>query len=528
MDSRLPRNFLLLAAALTPLAVVKALWDGLTEVETRFVFGWDGASRALQSLEAAWALQHGEPLRFLRALLMQPHWPTLRMAVAAPLQLVMGPSLEVESAVTAGTYVLLLPLLAWGAWHLMRTIAEALLAFLLSALVVLANGALLSHSAGGMLEAQAALMTLAATIAWMRLRESDEEPRSVGPLAVAANLLFHTKLQYGAIFAVTVLVTEVLLLRADLRSRVFEGFASVARAWLRRWTAWLLVAAVLACGGLAVWASRGGFVWQVGPLTVSMRKASGPLFWAAFAAFWGLQAGLWRSRASLQESVPPRLRGLWAWLVVPMGGWLLVPFSHRLEANVAASVEFQSYAPVDGFLSRLAYYPRVAAQEWYGPVGWAAVGAAAVFTVASALRYREFRRRLVVPLAVIVGEWLVLTLATRSNFVPRFALNLVPVVALFCVLWIPALRHWPWTLAGLGVCSVLAAAVVGLWRPPNLAATLRAGFEDASVAKTCSALVDSSAPPESVEGLPEKARRDCQVQLQLAAWPHGKWLEWKQ
>ncbi|HEY3448149.1 MAG TPA: hypothetical protein VGK67_17460 [Myxococcales bacterium] len=527
MDSRLPRNFLLLASALAPLAVVKTLWAGLMEVETRFAFGWDGASRSLQDLEAAWALQHLEPLRFLRVLLLQQHWPTLRMLIAAPLQLIMGPSHEVESAITVASYVLLLPLLAWGAWHLMRTTTEAVLASLLGSLAVLANGALLVHSAGAMLEAQSALMTLAATIAWMRLREPGSEQR-VGPLAVAANLLFHTKLQYGAIFAATVLLTEALLLSREERSRALAGLASVGRAALRRWTTWLFLGVVAVCGALALWASSGGFVQQIGTVTISMRRATGPLFWAAFALFWGLQWELWRSRSQLAPSVPQRLRALWAWLVVPMGAWLLVPFSRRLEVHVSSAVEFESFAPVDGFLARWAYYPKAAAAEWYGPLGWAAIGAAVAFTVASALRYPEFRRRLIVPAAVILGEWAALTLLTRNNFVPRFALNLVPVLALFCVLWIPALRHWPWTLAGLGVCAGLAAAMISLWSPPALATTLRGGFEEGSVQQRCAALVASSAPPDVVDALPDRSRRDCQLQLQLAAWRQGRWLEWKQ
>ncbi|MGC4117053.1 MAG: hypothetical protein QM765_21330 [Myxococcales bacterium] len=526
MDSRLPRNFLILSAALAPLAVVKALWSGLMEVETRFAFGWDGAGRAMQDLEAAWALQHGEPLRFLRVLLLQPHWPTLRMVLAAPLQLVMGPSYEVESAVTVGAYVLLLPMLAWGCWHLMRTTTEALLAFLLSSLMVLANAGLLVYAAGAMLEAQSALLTLAATIAWMRLREPGAAP-SVAPLALAGNLLFHTKIQYGVIFAATVLGTEALLLAREDKLRAMRGLAAAGKAALRRWTTWVLVAVALGCVGLAHWAARGGFAYQLGSVTISMRRASGPLFWTVFVLFWGLQLELWRSRATLAESVPQRLRALWAWLLVPMGAWLLVPFTHRLEAHGWATLEFQSHAPVDGWLSRLAYYPKVAGAEWYGPAGWAAVGSAVALTVASALRYPEFRRRLVVPAAVIIGEWLALTLLTRTNYVPRFAINLVPVLALVCVLWIPALRHWPWTVAGLGVCALFAGSMIAAWSPPDLASTLRAGFEDSTVSKGCAQLVAANAPPEAVDALSEKLRRDCQLQLQIAAWPQGKWLQWK-
>ncbi len=503
-----------LAAAAIALAAAAALARAWPLVPNRRAFGWDAALRTVSDLDAA-----SGPLRFLVRLLGPEVWPTLRLAAAAPMLALGAPPLPAEAALSiaasAATFLLLGLAAARGA----RGAAGALAAVAVAAGALAANRAFTAWAGSPMLEAQSALLTLAATVAWMRLREGGPEAR-VWPVALAGNLLFHTKFQYGLIFAIAVLATEAALLPAGARARAAGALLAEGRGWLRRPAAWLLLAGVAATAA-AAWAvdRTGGVAFRVGPVPISVRRAAGPAFWSSFLAFYGLLLGLWRSRAALREAIPARLRGLFAWLAVPMGAWLLVPFAWRLRMLVYTAATFEVAAPPPGPLAGLAFYPAVMARDWYRPAALAAVAAGLLLAGRAAARDPVLRRRLAAPAALVAVELLALGLGARHNFQPRFAVNLAPVVALAAAAAFPAAGRLG-TAGGALLAALLAAAALPAWRPGPLAATLTRGYGDPGVAAACEALARDLPLRDAtlVADLDEERLKDCVLQVQLQAF----------
>lgn len=511
-------------AAVLALAAGIALARAWPLVPNRVAFGWDAALRTVSDLDAATG-----PLRFLVRLLGPEVWPTLRLAVAAPLLALGAPPLPAEAALSIAASAATFLLLGLAAARGGRGAAGGVAAVAVAALALAANRAFTAWAGSPMLEAQSALFTLAATVAWMRLREAGPEAR-VWPVALAGNLLFHTKFQYGLIFAIAVLAGEAALLPPEDRARAAGALAAEARGWLRRPAAWLLLAAVAGTAALA-WAvdRTGGVAFRVGPVPVSVRRAAGPAFWSAFLAFYGVLAGLWRSRLPLRAAVPARLRALLAWLAVPMGAWLLVPFAWRLRMLVYTAATFEVAAPPPGPLAGLVFYPAAMARGWYRPAALAAVAAGLLLAGWAAARDRALRARLAAPAALAAVELLALGLGARHNFQPRFAVNLAPVVALVAAAGLPALGRLR-AAGGLVLATLLAAAAIPAWRPGPLAATLSRGYGDPRVAEACEALTRDLPLRDAtlVADLDEDRLKDCVLRVQLQAFRQRvRVVEWE-
>ncbi len=513
-----------LAAAAIALAAAAALARAWPLVPNRLAFGWDAALRTLSDLDAA-----SGPLRFLVRLLGPEVWPTLRLAVAAPLLALGAPPLPTEAALSvvaaAATFLLLGLAAARGA----RSAAGGVVAVAVAAGALAANRAFTAWAGSPMLEAQSALFTLAATAAWMALREAGAEAR-VWPVALLGNLLFHTKFQYGLIFALAVLATEAALLPAEARARAAAALLAEARGWLRRPAAWAFLLGALGTAAAAWVVDRtGGVVFRIGPVPVSVRRAAGPAFWSAFLAFSGLLLGLWRSRAALREAVPRRLRGLWLGLAVPMGAWLLVPFAWRLRMLVYTAATFAVAAPPPGRLAGLAFYPASLARDWYGPAARAGVAAGLLLAGWAAARDPVLRRRLAAPAALVAVELLALGLGTRHNFQPRFAVNLAPVVALLAAAGLPALGRLR-LAGGVALAALLGAAALPAWRPGPLAAALSRGYGDSRVAEACASLTRDLPLRDAtlVADLEVDRLKDCILQVQLQAFRRKvRVVEWE-
>ena len=86
--------------------VTRSLWAALPRVQNRGAFGWDSARRALLDLDAADALRQLDPLSFLWLLVGPETWPTLRLAIAAPLHAAFGPdrAFAVEHGLSIACY----------------------------------------------------------------------------------------------------------------------------------------------------------------------------------------------------------------------------------------------------------------------------------------------------------------------------------------------------------------------------------------------------------------------------------------
>ena len=472
-------GWLLAAAVALRLATV------LPDVPNRHALPYDAAHRAMDDMEAADALGRWELGTYALHLLGRQPWPTVRMALAAPLHVLGGPAraLAVEHGLSLALTAMLFAVLALAAQVYARSATGALGVLAVAVPLLLGNRDLFQQAANGMLELPAALFTLGAASAWVASRHTGTL-RPWGT-ALLGNLLFHTKFHYGLMFAAAVLGLEAVeggrwrrlsgvgrTLLAEVRRPPFLGLLLVLGA------STLLAFRVVAAGGIEG-ESVLGFHY-------SLRTARVPVWLAALTLFVLVELAFWQSRLVLRTRVEPRVRFFWVWLFTPMAAWLLVPFSWRLEV-LADSVRFDSHqASSTGLLDRLLFYPRAVWEGWFAPgAGWLAV-VLLVATVLAALRSPGVRR-LVVPFgAVAAVELAMLTLFSRSNFQPRLSVNLAPLLALAAGAWVPVVVA-PRLRAAVvvAVSVVLCASVWMRWKRPALATTLSQGFEATEAGDDC-------------------------------------------
>src|SRR5688572_6998227 len=85
------KSAVLMAGLVAAIAVAVQLGGAMAEVPNRHGLLWDQAKRAMLDVEAADALRTFSPLRYLFYLGGPETWPTLRLAVAAPVHAQAGP-----------------------------------------------------------------------------------------------------------------------------------------------------------------------------------------------------------------------------------------------------------------------------------------------------------------------------------------------------------------------------------------------------------------------------------------------------
>jgi hypothetical protein len=459
------------------LAVWQALSSAATAVPNRFAFNWDSARRAMLDVGAADALRKHDAWRFLVDVVGPETWPTLRLAVAAPLHVAAGPSsaLAVEIGLSIAFTAALFLCLGFAARQIAGEPRDGLLVFLVSAATLLAARALYVHAANGMLEVPSALLTLAASGAWLASRERrDDSPWAV---ALLGNLLFHVRWQHGLIFAAGVLLTEAGSVSGPAAARALA--AALLRYGRTIPGAGLLCSAVLlgaACAWVRASGGRDGSVLGT------------PLSLALFAY---VELALWRDRKPLAAALPQRVRFLWVWLLSPMVAWLLVPFTWRIRTLAFISA-YDMNKPPEGLLGRLSFYPQALWECWSPQAARWMVVTLLALTGWAAWRSVAVRRRML-PLATVVGlELLALVLLSRRNYQGRFVLNLIPLFALGASAWIPAVpRGGLRTVLALGAAGALLVAVWPTWHRPELMATLSEGFLDSETGEACRAVAEA-------------------------------------
>jgi hypothetical protein len=487
---RVGRAVSLGAAALVALAVVLRLTSVLGEVPNKNSITYDAGRRAMLNVGAADALRSGDLLGVIAYVAGPEIWPTFRLVVAAPVHALAGPehALAVEEELSIAFVGALVLLLSVAARQIAGDELGAAAIFAVASVVLLGVRPLLEHAADGMLEVPSALMTLAATTAWLAAR--DRAQARPWLLALTGNALFHVKWQHGMIFAALVLGTELL------ETGAIDALRTAARAlWLglrRGSCVWLAVVAGVLLGAAAWVRATGGAAFSLFGHKVSLHTVDGPIAFGALALFGFLQRALWLERASLRQTVSERVRFLWCWLATPMAAWLLVPFTWRLRVLGQTSFTYDSGQAPPGLGERLFFYPHALWSTWFiGPERWA-VPLLIAGSLLAARRSARVRRLLVPFGAIALGELVLLTLLSRKNFQPRFLLNVSPLLALFAGAWLLELkRPHVRVAAGLGVTAMLATWVAPVWSPPELVATMSRGFERPEVGDDCRKLAET-------------------------------------
>jgi hypothetical protein len=489
-------------------------------------------------VEAADALRTSDLVGYLRYLAGPETWPTLRLALAAPLHALAGPSraLAVEHGLSLALAAALFLALGFAARCVAPRAGDALLVLLVSAAVLAGIRPLFVFAADAMLEVPSALLTLASAAAWLASRDS--AARRPWALAIFGNLLFHVKWQHGMILAAAVLLTEAVEGGALPAARAL-GVALVRG--VRMPLAAVLLAAALAQLGVALWAraTGGGELALLGQ-RISLHGPQGPLAFGALSLFAFLQLAWWRGRADLSREVPDRVRFLWAWLATPMGLWLLVPFTWRLRVLLLTSFDYVSGETPEGLAERLLFYPRAAWNGWI-PTG----GHGLVLVLAAAVAVASWRstvtRRLLAPFtALVLGELLALVVLNARNYQARFILNLAPVMALWAASWVPAVpRPRLRAVVALAAASLVAWRAAPAWGRQPLVATLAQGFESAENGDACRGIARALPLERGVlqnqTSLPR--RQTCALWVKLVArergadvdvygvWPRARWQE---
>ncbi len=478
-----------IAGSVLGLAAWLRLTSALQQVPNRHALNWDSARRAMLDVGAADALRTHHPWDFFVAVAGPETWPTLRLAVAAPLHALAGPgrALSVENGLSIALTALLFVALGFAARQLARSPTEALLVLGVSAAVLMSARALFVHSANGMLEVPSALLTLAAATAWLAAR--DRPTARPWAVALLGNLLFHVRWQHGLIFAAAVLLTEVGW--GNLPKCARAVIAALGRGAKSRSGATLLVTAA-ALGATCAWVrvSGGGEVMLLGR-RLSVRSADGPFALGSLVLFGYLQLSFWRDRFQLSQHVDAGVRFLWTWLLTPMVAWLLIPFTWRLRTLQRISA-YDMVPPPVGLVGRLLFYPQAAWEVWSpGSVRWV-VALLLAATVIAAWRTSAVRRQML-PLGILCAlELVALLVLSRRNYQQRFLLNLVPVAALAAAAWIPAIRHVGFrSLLALSTTAALIALAGPSWLNPPLSKTLSEGFLDAETGDACRAVAEA-------------------------------------
>lgn len=499
----------------------------LPQVESRRAFGWDAARRGLLDLEAADALRRLDVPGLLWYLAGPETWPTLRLALAAPLHALAGPAraFDVEHGLSLACYGAVALGLALLARALATPAGPALAVLSVSAAALAGNAALRAHAANGMLEPLAAALAAAAVAAWIAAREQDRA--RPWTLALLGNLLFHVKFQYGIFLAVAALALEGLGPAAP-RARA-AALGRALRDGLRdRLGAALALTAALLAGLAAAVGATGGFSVAVLGLSVTARDPHGPLAFAALALLAFVERALWRGRAPLAAALPERLRFLWCWLATPMAAWLVVPFTWRLRGLLGTAAGYRSADAPPDLAARLLYYPRAAWEGWAAPGTAPLLAALLAATALAAWRVPALRRRLAPLAALAVVEVLALALGSRHNFQERFALDLAPLAAAAAAAWVPALsRPRLRACAAAAVALALAAAAAPGWRSGPLARDLSAGFDPADRGEACrrAALALAGGRAALVNGTPISHVQGCTLWQAVVARQRGGSIE---
>jgi hypothetical protein len=524
-----------LAGALLAVLVGVRLASALPEVPNRHALNWDAARRVMLDVEAADTLRTGDLGGYLGYLAGPETWPTLRLAIAAPLHALAGVAraLQAEYALSLVTTAALFLALGFAARSMAPGPGSALLVLAVATAVLAGNRPLLVYGADAMLEVPSALLTLLAAAAWIASRQAARS-RPWG-VAVLGNLLFHVKWQHGMIFAAAAIGLEAWEAGA-LRCTRVVGAALVRCARSRPGAALLCVLAVHA--SLAAWVMlSGGGEGRLLGLPIAVRRLQGPVAFGALTMFAYLELALWRAREGLREEIPERVRFLWVWLATPMAAWLLVPFTWRLRTLVHTSFDYVSGEAPPGLAARLLFYPK-ASLSW-APAGLSGLLLALLAATLVAAWLSPGTRRRVVPLAVLGGAELVtLVLLNHRNYQARFILNLAPLAALWAAAWTPAVAR-PVLRAGLalGVAAAFAGGAAPGWERPALAATLSQGFVATETGDACRALA-RALPLEHgvlVNRTSLSQRQACALWVKLVArergtdvdvygaWPRPRW-----
>ncbi len=525
-----PRGRVICAVAGLSLAALAGVRLALVlpRVANRYAFGWDSARRAMLDLDAAEALRQLDLRSFFWYVGGPETWPTLRLVLAAPLQVLAGAGgiFAVEHGLSIAATAAIAVALALAARAVASSAMDALLVFAVGAAHLAGNRALLVYAADGMLEPLSALLTLAATGAWIAARRrGTARPWS---LALLGNLLFHVKWQHGIFFAGTVLAFEGMSAgTAPARRSVAAVLRSLllgARSWAG--SVLLALAALLATIALAV-SATGGIEGTYLGARVALRDVHGPIAWLALALFTFVQLALWRDRSRLAGEVPQRLRFLWTWLATPMAAWILVPFTWRLRTLMVTAGGYDSGDTPVGSVRRLLYYPGSAWETWVAPGARPLLLVMLVASALAAWRVPAVRRWLA-PIATLAAmEWLALSLVSRHNYQARFALNLAPLLALAGAAWIVAVpATWLRALLAVGATIALAAAASPGWRTETLAATMGQGFNPAEHGDACRRMAEAVAPRSVViNDAPMLYRQGCALWAMVVGRRQGHIVE---
>lgn len=341
-----------LLAILATAAAVHVVRDRIATGGTPY---WDEASHGLQGLIYAQDQSRLDVRNFIPDVFGHHfRYPPIHGLLLAPNYIVFGNGWLTAVGVSAAIYVVLVLAVFAAACRPLpfRTLQPPIRpgTGLLAAFFVLTSPSWLGQASTIMLELPAGVF--AVLVAWFYGASLDDlaPGRMLRVAGWTLTLFALTAAQYATCWIFTVMVFEALRCPAEQRRQAFDWLRRTARSRaLFHPVHWIVAGSVLV--GLAVYFT-GGWRIPLGSRTLSLTAPGGPLTTAILIA--GLRIGwlVWRHRAALKASVPPRIQTLFLSLVAPLFVWYFVIYPPR----------FSHY--FDWVASSPPLYPRTSAEYW--------------------------------------------------------------------------------------------------------------------------------------------------------------------
>lgn len=388
----------------------------------------DRGVHALAAIKLATSLRGGDLATFFSELLKPKLYPPLQAILGGLIALVAGPHCRVVALPSLLGWMAMIVFGCGIAYRTARPGTRLLAGFVAGAFMV-ASPAHRFYATDTMLESLGAGLTMAALFTYALVRER-ADIRRLRWLGLALTLLFFEKYNYWLLVVIGLCVDLLAdaAIRAWLLTFARRQAAAIVRHLLAQPLMWAALGVVIATLAIAHHGET-----HIGRL--SLYPPRGLLTVAVWLAAAQIGLEFFRRRRSW-KSAPPWFRMLWAWHLLPLLIWLMLP-GRLWTILFFVGTSNAGDARYPG-LAGLRYYAECLADQY--AVGWWGLGVAVVLAIAGgAAAIRQGRGARGVLAVLLVGAILA---ALHPNKQGRYLHS-----------WIPAL----WILSGIGAAAVIGA-----------------------------------------------------------------------
>lgn len=413
------------------LATPVLIWLGLTLVDlsrwaqtTARLPRWDMAKYGAAASRMQEAMESWDPLALISEIHQLSSWPFVLPLVEGLVFVAFGNDFAVARLLMVVCFACTCLLATQLAGGLGRSAVEGRLLGLWTAVLLISSPMLQLYGVLNMLEMPGTLLTLAALWAYFKVLDDPQRPAPWWLLGGLSTLLFFCKYNYGLIWMLALLASELRRRRGSWRQVVVWLWGSLVH---RSWGLWEGFV-VLVLGLLALLRVGGGGEWDLGFMTLRATSIGNPMYGLLLLSV-GRQVMTARRRRRFRHRFnqwAPSTRILGLSLALPILLWMLIPphckdFFGFVENRTSG---LSPWSPESWW-----FYGRALEQDY---LLWSALGLPLLFLAAFQclqLPHLGARDRTLTLLVMINGA----ALLVHPYKLSRFALTLfVPLVLLGC------------------------------------------------------------------------------------------------